>query len=177
MGRSKTEAQAILGEKFNGIGVSDDYAAYKDLFETHQLCWAHLLRKAIKLMLQHPDQPQYATFFRDLYAIYQQAIGYQRDQRLSVGRKGKVQQLKAQIRKLCTRSGETIDPLKTPTDEATFVRLQNELLNGIEALFVVVEHPEVEATNNRSERNVPVYFHSYELKRNTSTSEEKTMGF
>lgn len=154
VGRSKAEAQAVLGEKFNGIGVSDDYGAYKALFETHQLCWAHLLRKAIKLMLQHPDQSDYATFFQDLYGIYQQAIGYQRDQRLSIGRKGKVQQLKAQMTKLCTRSGETIDPLKTPTDEATFIRLQNELLNGIEALFVFVEHPEVEATNNRSERNI-----------------------
>jgi transposase len=34
VGRSKAEAQAILGEKFNGIGVSDDYAVHKDLFET-----------------------------------------------------------------------------------------------------------------------------------------------
>jgi transposase len=88
------------------------------------------------------------------YDIYQQAIRFQRDQRLSVGRTDKVQELKARIIKLCARSGQTIDPLKTPTDEATFIRLQNELVKGIESLFVFVEHPEVEATNNRSERNL-----------------------
>ena len=60
--RGKAEAQEVLGEKFGGIGVSDDYGAYKNLFEEHRLCWAHLLRKAIKLMLQHPDERQYSQF-------------------------------------------------------------------------------------------------------------------
>ncbi|NJR63560.1 MAG: transposase [Cyanobacteria bacterium CRU_2_1] len=62
VGRGKTEAQAILGEHFSGIGVSDDYAAYKSLFSEHQLCWADLLRKAIKLMLQHPNEQHYRPF-------------------------------------------------------------------------------------------------------------------
>ncbi len=51
--RAKTEATAVLGESFAAIGVTDDYAAYKSLFTPHQLCWAHLIRKAIKLALQH----------------------------------------------------------------------------------------------------------------------------
>ena len=55
---------------------------------------------------------------------------------------------------LCTLSGEPIDPLETDTDTATFIRLHNELVDGIDALFVFVDHPKVEATNNRSERNV-----------------------
>ena len=39
-----------------------------------------------------------------------------------------------------------------PADDAKFVRLQNELVDHAEKLFVFVLHPEVEATNNRSER-------------------------
>ena len=39
-----------------------------------------------------------------------------------------------------------------PADDAKFVRLQNELAEHAEKLFVFVLHPEVEATNNRSER-------------------------
>jgi transposase len=154
VGRSKAEAQAVLGAKFNGIGVSDDYGAYKSLFEDHQLCWAHLLRKAIKLTLQHPEQRQYSQFLEALSDIYQQAVRFQRDRRLSRGRKDKVENLQARIIKLCTLYGQPIDPLQTTTDEASFVRLQNELVDGLESLFVFVEHPEVEATNNRSERNV-----------------------
>ena len=59
VGRGKAKAQKIIGEKFRGIGVTDDYGAYKYLFNKHQLCCAHLLRKAIKLMLQHPDRQEY----------------------------------------------------------------------------------------------------------------------
>jgi uncharacterized small protein (DUF1192 family) len=154
VGRGKAEAQEILGEKFSGIGVSDDYGVYKSLFEIHQLCWAHLLRKAIKLMLQYPEEQQFIDFLDALYNIYQDSVRFQKDQRLSVGRKDKVLELKERITELCTRSGEKIDPDKTSTEEATFIRLQNELINGIESLFVFVEYPEVEATNNRSERNV-----------------------
>jgi transposase len=84
--RSKSEAQAILGEKFEGIGVTDDYRAYESLFIQHQLCWAHLLRKSIKLMLQYPNELCYREFFEKLYAIYQQGVRWQKDQRLSVGR-------------------------------------------------------------------------------------------
>ena len=37
-------------------------------------------------------------------------------------------------------------------DDVKFVRLQNELVDNTEKLFVFVLHTEVEATNNRSER-------------------------
>ncbi len=130
VGRGKAEAQAVLGETFGGIGVTDDYAAYKSLFNEHQLCWAHLLRKAIKLMLEHPDEVQYAEFLKQLSAIYQQAVRFQQDRRLSVGRAAKVQQLQTQIVTLCTRAGAVIDPEPRPTHEAAFVRLQNELVKG-----------------------------------------------
>ena len=154
VGRGKAEAQAIVGERFNGIGVSDDYGAYKHLFQQHQLCWAHLLRKAIKLTLQHPDQLEYQAFLEQLYQIYQQAIRCQKDRRLSIGRAAKVEQLQASIIELCSRAKEPIDETQMSRHEATFIRLQNELVNGLPALFVFVEHPEVEAINNRSERNL-----------------------
>ncbi len=52
---------------------------------------------------------------------------------------------------ICRRYGETLDDA-APADDAKFVLLQNELVNHAENLFVFVLHPEVEATNNRSER-------------------------
>ena len=151
--RAKTEAAAVLGESFAGIGVTDDYAAYKSLFTQHQLCWAHLIRKAIKLALQYPDHPEYATFLDELCETYHQALRHQRDGRLSIGRAEKVEHLLDRIRQLCTRHGEPIVPDETPPHEADFIRLQNELMDNPDCLFVFVEHPTVEATNNRSERN------------------------
>ena len=154
VGRGKVEAETILGEFFAGIGVTDDYGAYQNLFTQHQLCWAHLIRKAIKLALQNPDDKVYAKFLEELCAIYQEAVRCRHDRRLSVGRAEKVGELQEMIRSLCTRHGETITENVTNDHEATFIRLQNELVDNLDCLFVFVEHPDVEPTNNRSERNV-----------------------
>ncbi len=42
--RGKGNADTLLGEHFTGFVVSDDYGAYRTL-PSHQLCWAHLMRK------------------------------------------------------------------------------------------------------------------------------------
>ncbi len=154
VGRGKIEAEKILGEYFAGIGVTDDYGAYQNMFTQHQLCWAHLIRKAIKLALQNPDDKQYAKFLDELCDIYQEAVRCRKDRRLSVGRAEKVRELQEMIRSLCTRQGEAIVKDVTNDHEATFIRLQNELVDNLACLFVFVEHPEVEPTNNRSEHNV-----------------------
>jgi len=166
--RKKTEATDILGESFGGIGVTDDYAAYQDLFSQHQLCWAHLIRKAIKLALQNPNEPQYAEFLDGLCSIYDDAKQL-RDDALAdaqdASRISVVTQLQDRITSLCNRREERIitakaaakaEPAIGPTAEpvATFILLQRELTDNVECLFVFVEHPEVEPTNNRSERNV-----------------------
>ena len=52
---------------------------------------------------------------------------------------------------ICRRYGEILDNTAA-VDDAKFVRLQNELVDHAEKLFVFVLHPKVEATNNRSER-------------------------
>jgi hypothetical protein len=45
--------EILPSDRFQGIGVSDDYAAYRERFPRNQKCWSHLLRKAIALMLAH----------------------------------------------------------------------------------------------------------------------------
>jgi len=168
--RKKTEATDILGENFAGIGVTDDYTAYKSMFSQHQLCWAHLIRKAIKLALQNPSEPEYADFLDGLCGIYDDAK-QQRDQALTREvatadiDADAVQRLQDRVTELCTRSDEVIitakaaekaGPSVTATVDAvaTFVLLQRELVANLDCLFVFVEYPEVEPTNNRSERNV-----------------------
>lgn len=172
--RKKTEATDLLGESFAGIGVTDDYAAYQEMFSQHQLCWAHLIRKAIKLALQNPDEPQYAEFLDGLCAIYddakelsQAALAEADDAPPTddASRAATVKQLQDRITSLCNRCDETIitakaaakaTPAIEPTAEPvkTFILLQRELTDNIACLFVFVEHPEVEPTNNISERNV-----------------------
>lgn len=154
VGRGKAEAQTILGEFFPGIGVTDNYGAYTSLFTEHQLCWAHLICKAIKLALQNPDVPQYAEFLDELCGIYHEAVRCRNDHRLTVGRTKKVAELQEMILSLCTAYRNSISEDVTVDHKVTFIRLLHELIDNRECLFVFVEHPEVEPTNNRSERNV-----------------------
>ena len=159
--RKKEEATEVLGDNFAGIGVTDDYAAYKSMFSQHQLCWAHLIRKAIKLALQHPDHQEYADFLDQLCAIYSDAkqLSAQRDDDKV---EAMIEKLQERIKELCTRHEETIVKPKdaesrttaTAKDVETCILLQRELMNNLDCLFVFVEHPDVEPTNNRSERNV-----------------------
>ena len=151
VGRGKAVLTDVLGEQFKGIGVTDDYSAYQSQFAEHQLCWAHFLRKAIALSLRNPDNRQYSRFVKSLFAIYYDAVRFSRDRRLSAGRQAKVNKLQSRIRMICRRYGEELDDA-APADDAKFVRLQNELVDHTEKLFVFVLHTEVEATNNRSER-------------------------
>ena len=65
----------------------------------------------------------------------------------------KANRLQSRIRMICRRYGEILDDTAS-VDDAKFVRLQNELVDHAEKLFVFVLHPEVEATNNRSEHQV-----------------------
>jgi hypothetical protein len=151
VGRGKVVLTEVLGEQFDGIGVTDDYSAYQSQFTEHQLCWAHFLRKAIALSLRNPENGQYKRFMKSLFAIYYDAVCFSRDRRLSAGRHAKVHKLQSRIRMICRRYGEILDDA-APADDAKFVLLQNELVDHTEKLFVFVLHPEVEATNNRSER-------------------------
>jgi transposase len=95
--------KAILDpETFGGIVFSDDAAVYGD-FTQAQKCWAHLLRKAIKLTLQAPGQEAYRRFADELLSIYHEAKRIQRDRRLSdAGRARKEQELIRRLFALCS---------------------------------------------------------------------------
>jgi hypothetical protein len=88
-------------ETFAGIVISDDAAVYEN-FTAAQKCWAHLVRKAIKLTLQDPKNADYRDLSDRLLEIYREACRIQRDQRFSeAGRAEKVTALEDEIFALC----------------------------------------------------------------------------
>src|SRR3954466_8794398 len=88
-GRDHSVLEEILPEDFGGIGVSDDYAVYRDRFRRGQKCWAHLLRKAIALMLAHPEDSTYRQFFEQLLALFRDGKRSQNDGRLGPSGRGR----------------------------------------------------------------------------------------
>jgi hypothetical protein len=149
---------------FAGIVISDDAAVYAN-FTHAQKCWAHLLRKAIKLTLLVPDNAEYRAFTDRLLEIYREARRIQRDGRLSdAGRRQKVAALDDELLFLCaSRWG---DDSPTPGEaENEYRKLVNEIMRLMLAreLFTFVTAPPVATvhgtlpvagTNNESERTL-----------------------
>jgi transposase len=158
--------EAILDPAtFAGIVISDDAAVYGQ-FSRAQKCWAHLLRKAIKLTLQDPSNADYRHFADRLLEIYHAACRVQRDGRLGdEGRERQVAALEDEVLELCLPMGlAELPPLEGPEDD--YRLLVNEVMRLLlaEELFTFVtarpvEQPNGEiqtvgGTNNEAERTL-----------------------
>jgi transposase len=149
---------------FAGTVFSDDAAVYAN-FTQAQKCWAHLLRKAIKLTLQAPGREAYRTFADELLRIYQEAKRVQYDRRLGdAGRNRKEKELLRRLFALCSPVcreqveskgldhdwwllAEELVRLALHDELFTFLRLAPaEQPNGAQ--------PAVDGTNNEAERKL-----------------------
>jgi transposase len=151
---------------FAGLVISDDAAIYAN-FSKAQKCWAHLLRKAIKLTLQDPTNPEYRAFTDSLLAIYRRSCRVQGDGRLSAaGRTRKVAALDDDILELCAPLWAADLPPLEDGPENDYRLLVNELMRLMleRQLFTFVTSPPatqpngnsqpVAGTNNEAERTL-----------------------
>ena len=150
---------------FEGIVISDHAAVYGQFNKT-QKCWAHLMRKAIKLTLQAPNNVEYREFADRLLAIYRKACRVQRDGRLSdAGRAQKVGELDDAIMDLCGKRDFADSPgLEGLENDYRLLVSEVFRLMRDQELFVFVTAPPVEqpngevkpvaGTNNEAERTL-----------------------
>jgi hypothetical protein len=161
----ETLRQILDPATFAGLVISDDAAVYAN-FTQAQKCWAHFLRKAIKLTLMEPANDEYRQFTDRLLEIYHEACRVQRDRRLSAkGRKNKVAVLEDAVLELCGPVwAAELPPSEGAEDD--YRRLCNELMRVLlaEQLFTFVtaepvtkpngETLRVSGTNNEAERTL-----------------------
>ena len=158
--------QALLDPAtFAGLVISDDAAVYAH-FTRAQKCWAHLLRKAIKLTLQDPTHEAYRGLTDELLDIYRQACRARDDGRLRAeGRQQKVAGLQERVAELCGGVEACTATMPAgPTKD--FYLLQNEVLRlSLQGqLFAFVTAPgatqpngqrvPAPGTNNEAERTL-----------------------
>jgi transposase len=150
---------------FAGLVISDDAAMYA-AFTQAQKCWAHLLRKAIKLTLQEPNDADYRRFADGLLELYRTACRVQRDGRLGdAGRARKVAALEDEVLELCGPRWLAELPVSAGLDNE-YRLLVNEVMRLLlaEQLFTFVTAKPVEqpngamqtvgGTNNEAERTL-----------------------
>ena len=161
---AETLAKILDPAKFAGLAISDDAAVYAD-FTQSQKCWAHLLRKAIKLTLQRPDNQEYRDFADGLLDVYRRACKVRRDGRLSdAGRQRKVEELDDAVLALCVNMWQLELPPLEEGPENDYRLLCNELMKLMLArqLFVFATASDATSpngavvpaagTNNEAER-------------------------
>jgi transposase len=149
-----TLAQILDKAKFTGVLVSDDAAIYQG-FNKAQKCWAHLLRKAIKLTLQAPEDTRYRELTDSLLSIYRRAKRIANDKRFrTVGRERCVTELEDELLALC--SMHSLESSETDGVEDDYRRLVNEVMRLLlmKELFVFVTTEGVVGNNNASEREL-----------------------
>jgi hypothetical protein len=162
---AETLKQILDPETFAGIVISDDASVYAN-FTNSQKCWAHLLRKAIKLTLLEPTNTEYRNFTDRLLEIYRSACRVQSDGRLGdAGRARKVKALDDKIFDLCSpvwvaelpKSEGPADDYRLLVNEVMRLMLDQQLFTFVTAPAVTTPSgmtQPVSGTNNEAERTL-----------------------
>jgi hypothetical protein len=160
---AETLKQILDPATFAGLLISDDAAIYAN-FTHAQKCWAHLLRKAIKLTILDPANTEYRHLTDRLLEIYHAACRVQRDKRLSTaGRAEKVAAMDDEILELCfpmwvaeLPPGEGLeDDYRRLCNEVVRLMLEKQLFSFVTTAAVQKPNGEivtVSGTNNEAER-------------------------
>jgi transposase len=178
---AQTLAKMLDPATFEGIVISDHAAVYANFSES-QKCWAHLLRKAIKLTLQHPTNTEYRRFTDQLLEIYRAACAAQRDGRLGdAGRALKAAVLQHRVCELC-KPATLEDSASHRKLDKDYVLLANELVDlamaqqlftFVTALSVTLPNGQsrpVAGTNNEAERTLRPVSEARKTGRTSKTS-------
>jgi hypothetical protein len=160
---AETLKRILDSNLFKGILFSDNAAVYAH-FTRMQKCWAHLIRKAIKLTLQDGEDRRYRRLADGLLKIYRDARAIQIDAALDVAAKlAKVAVLEEELAQLCY--GEVL-PETSQGLEHAYALLAHEVvrLKDNNELFTFVTAPSptqpngevlpVGGTNNEVERTL-----------------------
>jgi Transposase IS66 family len=175
--RGGGNARDLLGENYQGVGITDRYKAYKHLFEVtredgsivsnHQICWAHLQRTAKDLThlvcLSKAKQRHVTRFYTRLASIYAAIRQYQAEPFAASKREEQQATLLKQTIQLCRPSKQ--DPKKLADLKAGILEYQD-------CLFLCLTVDGIPADNNRVERDIKQLV----IKRRKSLGSKTTKG-
>jgi len=165
--RGKGVAKELRGEEDNQVGVTDDYAAYDNLFTYHQLCMSHPQRKLrdlheSKTLINERKVACTNTFiaFSRLYKELEETLKtpYQKERWLL-----KREEYLKRLRALAILTEDDPDKLQ---------RIKRTLAEKAGLYFTCLLKPGIPADNNKEERKV----RHLVLKRNNSQGSKSDKG-
>lgn len=149
--RSQTVVTEALGDDFEGVLVSDFYAAYNVYTGFHQRCWVHYLRDIKKLKEQYPKDMQLKRWANQIQILYKLAKTWSGpDPQLPKGiqeqlRSNKQQEFEEKLKNLCA---------SWITQEVPMATLAARAIRFLPEMFVFIRFEGVASDNNSAERSV-----------------------
>ena len=149
--RGKRNAEKLLGNNYKGIGVTDDYNGYTNIFEIgkHALCWAHPKRKFKDLKnsnsLEEKKKKACKEFYNNFVEIYQKIAKVNQADFNKQERTKAKEILMPELEKILKPNKN--DPVKLRTFKETMFKKR-------ERYFVCITEPNVPPDNNKAERSL-----------------------
>jgi transposase len=150
MGRSrgKGNAEEMIGKgNVQHIGISDDYGAYRLLFERHQLCWAHPLRKLRDLAQSDALDQKTRAHCQEAYLEFSSLYG---DVRATLITPFDLEQ-RIKIQNEFVQRFQTIT-IPHAGDPRKLATIKESLQKNIDFYFTCMAYEGIPADNNKAER-------------------------
>lgn len=142
LGRSRGKGNIDEIGKAN-LGITDDYGAYKNSFNEHQLCWAHPHRKIRDLAESQEFEEEKKN---QILKTYEQFSELYQDIRKKIGGEFSMYQRRIWqdlFSKICKPN--ILDPVPLQ-------RIKESLRRNREKYFTFLDHPGIPIDNNKAER-------------------------
>lgn len=143
--RAGAVVKEVLGEQFEGVLVSDFYAAYNIHQGEHQRCWPHLIRDIQELVKQWPEDKEVEGWAKGVQEVYRRA----RDWVRANPQANESERVKAQRQFEGELQKESQPYLGREVPQRV---LCERLERFLPELFTFVKDPRVPSDNNAAER-------------------------
>jgi len=153
--RSKKAFERLI-ENWRGILISDSYGLYRNWVDDRQTCLAHLIRKAVGLAERR--KPNLKRFGQIMTALLRQLVGFAHQHPSP-----------KQWNEFYAHLLLTLRLYEPDNDDAG--KLARQVLRELDSLWVFLDQPGVDPTNNRAER--ALRFGVLWRKRSLGTQSEK----
>ncbi|HEX5505442.1 MAG TPA: IS66 family transposase [Thermomicrobiales bacterium] len=137
----------VLGAEYDGVLVSDCYAAYNIHEGDHQRCWAHLLRDVHDLRLAHPADAAVQAWADAVHAVYLAATRVAAEATDFPARVAARAALERRLTALCA-------PYWQPGAAAPQATLCRRVDRFLDELFMFILDPAIPADNTLAERRL-----------------------
>ncbi len=143
--RGGAMVDAVLGDDFAGVVVSDFYVGYQHYPGVKQKCWAHLLRDVHDLRVAYEKDADVQAWAAGVHDLYRQAVTWKETHAAD----GEAARQRAE-----TAFMQALQAVYAPYIEKQVPQrvLSQRMAKHLNELFVFVREPDVPPDNNEAER-------------------------